>query len=207
MTTPQMMRALVVRSGSTEWDDADRLQGATDMPVSAKGLEHLKGCIGLLEASGGGRLGSIWCGPDEASMMTAELLSQTTGGVVSVSDELREMNLGLWEGMLVSEMVSRFPKACKAWMDDPSLVNPPGGESVLEAQDRLIGAVTSIMERARSGAAVGFVLRPIALGMVRCWMADEPTCQIWCEAQKSSWSKWFSLQARTLGKVGASRAV
>ncbi len=175
------------------------------MPLSARGLEQLKRCLTILDGDGGGRLGSIWCGPDEASTATAELLAHTTGGVVTVSNDLAEMNLGLWEGMLVSEMVSRFPKACKAWMDDPSLVNPPGGESVQDAMDRLTGTATRILERARSGAAVGFVLRPIASGMVRCWMADEPTCNIWCEAQKSAWSRWFNVQPRMLGKVGTAR--
>jgi broad specificity phosphatase PhoE len=202
MAISNTMRVLVVRTGSTEWDDAARLQGATDMPVSKTGVEQVKRCIQILDGS---RLGAIWCGPDEASTRTAELLAQTTGGVVSVSDDLAEMNLGLWEGMLVSEMLSRFPKACKAWMDDPSLVNPPGGESVMEAHDRLTGAVARIIERSRSGAAVGFVLRPIALGMVRCWLADEPTCNIWEEALKSNWSRWFSVQPRTLAKIGSTR--
>ncbi|MGE3107405.1 MAG: histidine phosphatase family protein [Phycisphaerales bacterium] len=195
-------RVLVVRSGPTDWDDAARLQGTTDMPVSRTGIEQVRRCIQILEGS---RLGAVWCGPDEASVQTAELLAHTTGGVVSVADELADMNLGLWEGMLVSELTARFPKACKAWMDDPSLVNPPGGESVTEAYERLTGCVTRILERARAGAAIGFVLRPIALGMVRCWLADEPTCHVWDEAQKSAWSRWFDVRARSLARVGSAR--
>lgn len=195
-------RVCVVRSGQTEWDHSGRLQGGTDVPLCQNALPELKASITELE---GARLGAIHCGPDEASIETAHLLAQTTGGTVTVVDDLAEMNLGLWEGMLVCEMTIRFPRACKAWMDDPSLINPPGGETLLEAQERVTGAVCRILERSRSGASVALVLRPIVLGMVRCWLGEEPTCNIWCEARESQWSRWFDVQPRVLSRPASVR--
>jgi len=189
------IRVLVVRTGQTEWDLAGRIQGATDVPLCPHAIPVLKESLRELE---GARVGSIWCGTDEASVATADLMAQTTGGAVTAVPELGELNLGLWEGMLVSEMTSRFPRACKAWMDDPSLINPPSGETLIEAHERLAAAVGRVLERARSGAAIAFVLRPIALGMVRCWLGDEPTCNIWSEAKESPWSRWFDVQPRAV---------
>jgi len=178
------------------------MQGRTDVPLAASGIEALKESIHELDGS---RLGAIWTGPDEASIATADQIAQTTGGVVTSTPDLAEIDLGLWEGMLVSEMVSRFPRACKAWMDDPSLINPPGGETLAEAHDRLTAGVGRIIDRARSGAAIAFVLRPIAMGMVRCWLAEEPTCNIWGEAKDAAWSRWFDVQARVLTRPASVR--
>lgn len=41
MTKPGTVTLTLVRSGATEWDDAGRLQGATDLPMSESGREAL----------------------------------------------------------------------------------------------------------------------------------------------------------------------
>jgi len=195
-------RVFVVRSGQTEWDHIGRLQGSTDVPLCKQTLPELQACINELA---GTRIGSIHCGPDEASVESADLLAKTTDGTVTVVNDLAEMNLGLWEGMLLAEMTTRFPRACKAWMEDPSLINPPGGETLIEARERITGAACRILDRARSGSSIALVLRPIALGMVRCWLGDEPTCNIWCEAHESQWGRWFDVQPRVLSRPASVR--
>ncbi|HVZ93598.1 MAG TPA: histidine phosphatase family protein, partial [Phycisphaerales bacterium] len=40
------IQVVLVRSGRTEWDDAGRLQGVTDLPLSESGRSALGGQLG-----------------------------------------------------------------------------------------------------------------------------------------------------------------
>src|SRR5688572_29219178 len=100
MAKTQTCRLLLMRTGSTEWDEAGRLQGSVDLPLSAAARQGVNDQIGMLGAA---ELAVVLTGPDEASRETAEIVADQTGCSPKVVDDLREINLGLWEGMLVSE--------------------------------------------------------------------------------------------------------
>ncbi len=169
-------KLLLVRSGSTEWDDAGRMQGATDLPLSPSGREAARAAVEDLSLKA---LGSVCCGPDEASVETGEMLVATTGSKLRRLDELCEIDLGLWEGLLGSDLEDRYPRAGGQWLDDPASVNAPEGEGLAEVSARLIGSIVKSLERAKAGSVTAVVLRPIALGVVRCWLNDRPTTELW----------------------------
>jgi broad specificity phosphatase PhoE len=182
-------RVLVVRAGATEWDEAGRVQGAVDLPLSPTGRANIEELVSTLAPS---RLTAVLCAPDESSVETAGLVAAATGATVPPDPDLGEVHLGLWEGLPLAELESRYPRACRQWMDDPACVNAPDGENLAEAAERIIGTVAKAVEKARSGA-VGVVLRPFALGLVRCWLADAPTCEFWTEVKEAPGIEWFTL--------------
>ena len=55
---------------------------------------------------------------------------------------------------------------------------PPEGEAFGDAQARIFRACAKILRRSR-GDRTAIVLRPIALGFVRCWLADRPASDVW----------------------------
>ncbi len=135
----------------------------------------------------------VLCGSDEASVETANLVAASTGAKVRTVDGLGEVHLSLWEGLRSTDLEERFPSACRQWLDDPAIINAPDGESLLEARARIVGALTRTLERIRAGTTVGVVLRPIALGIVRCWLASCPTCQLWTEVNGAPASEPFEI--------------
>ena len=178
---------LLVRSGATEWDDAVRLQGATDLPLSHAGRQRLVHEVGQF-AGGVGRgidLMSVLHGPDEASRETATLLSRAAGGRRREVADLQAVNLGLWEGLLEAEVQDRHPTAFRQWMEEPESVTPPEGERFDDAMTRLTSAVSRGVARAGK-RTVAVVLRPMAHAMVRAWLLRLPTTDLWQSRENSS---------------------
>jgi probable phosphoglycerate mutase len=202
MAKTQTYRLLLVRTGSTEWDDAGRLQGTVDLPLSVSARQ---GMGGKLDELGSAELSVVLSGPDEASRQTAEALAAKAGCPVRVVDEFQEVNLGLWEGMLVSEFERRYPRVCRQWQEDPASVMAPEGENLEEARDRVLGALMRELERSKKGGAVAAVMRPIVWGVVHCSLRRASTCEFWTGTKEAGWFEWFSVP-RSLGRTAAPAA-
>jgi broad specificity phosphatase PhoE len=187
------IRVLFVRTGETEWEGAGRMTGATDVPLSAAGRTAVKSLAGQLQDV---KLSTIYCAPDDASMATAQEVASSTGGRVKALEDLAEVNLGLWEGMLSKDLEEKCPRAYKQWLDDPSLVQVPEGESLDEARARLVETLVRVLDKVRWGnGAVGVVLRPLAMSLVGCALSDVPTSSLWTMMNAGSAAEW-----RTLGR-------
>jgi probable phosphoglycerate mutase len=202
MAKIQTFRLLLVRAGDTEWDEAGRLQGSVDLPLSGAAQRGLEQEISSLQQA---QLAVVLCGPDEASRMTAEAVAARTGCGVKVVDDLREINLGLWEGMLASEFERRYPRVCRQWLDDPASVMAPEGEGLEEVRERVITALMRELERHRKAGAVGAVLRPLVWGVVNCWLRAASTCEFWAGAKEAERFEWFDVP-RTSGRPQAPAA-
>lgn len=166
---------LTLRSGATEWDAGGRLQGETDLPLSEQGRINVQ--TAALQLGDMPRVGAILTGTDEASVETAQILASKTGGRVRQMKALDEVGLGLWEGLLESELMDRYRKSYAQWREDPTSVTAPEGEPLREAEQRLFTTAARAMERA-DRKAVALVLRPLADAMVRCWLEERPPTDI-----------------------------
>lgn len=159
---PNQLDLLVFRTGRTAWEDAGRIVGSSDLPVSDRSLEVVQNNLARLAAL---RLSLVLSGPDEASTTTATLVEQALGGKRRVLPELREMSLGLWEGLTPTELGDKLPRCYRAWREDPGCLCPPEGETLNDVRDRLLGCLHRVLGRTRAGV-VGIVLRPIAYTLV-----------------------------------------
>lgn len=180
MPTSDTIPLLLVRTGATEWDDARRVQGLTDLPLSSAGSTAVTKDLGeYVEQT----RGSAWSGfdvllhsPDEASRQTAKILNGLVRTKAKAVEDLHPMDMGLWEGLREADLLERHPTAYERWREDPTAVTPPEGESLTYAEDRLLGGLRRSLAR-RSSAAV--VLRPPAFGILRCWLSNRPLTDLW----------------------------
>lgn len=202
MAKTQHCRLLLMRSGATDWDEAGRLQGSVDLPLSAGAHAGLGERVALLGTT---ELAVVLCGPDEASRETAEAIAAQTGCSVKVVDGLREVNMGLWEGMLTSEFEQRYPRVCRQWQEDPASVIAPEGEGWEEVQERVLASLTRELDRYQKVGAVGVVLRPFVWGLVNCRLRSVLTCEFWSGSKDAGWFEWFSVP-KTFGRETAPAA-
>jgi probable phosphoglycerate mutase len=184
---------VLVRSGRTEWDERGRIQGRTDLPLSATGRAeaaatalHLAGTLAGLPKP------LVHAAPDEASIETATLIADRLNVRPRVLDGLQTMDLGLWEGLLESEIEARFPSASRLWSEQPSLVAAPRGEEFEEADLRFRRTVCEILERPPSRTVV-FVSRPLPFAMGCCWLAGRPPRDVWAVLSEPDSIRSFSL--------------
>ena len=190
------IRVLLFRTGETEWDRAGRIAGSADVPLSLAGFETVRSTVAALN---GTRIGAVYCGPDEASQATAKELADHAGAKVKVIDELGEIHLGLWEGLLETELEGKCPRTYKQWIDNPGMVQAPEGESLEEAQSRILAALGRSLKGAKTdNGAVAFVLRPVAMALVGCAVAGCEKRNVWSMSETGPAIEWHTLP-RTFG--------
>lgn len=192
MAKANTTRLLLVRSGRTEWDALGRVQGSADLPLSAAGAADFKAALDRL---GGVTLDRIISAPDEASWQTSSLLTQAAEARKSaVCKDLAEMHLGLWEGLRHEELEARYCRAGRLFLDDPSGVQAPEGEAVEEYAAKVVAALASTLSKAKAGSAVGVVVRPLALGVIRCALNSASLCELWSMVRERPEFEWYQVQ-------------
>ncbi len=92
-----MGRIYFVRHGESEWNVADRICGATDIPLTARGHEQaIETGRRILEL--GIKADMILSSPLVRASETARHISEMTGIPMRIEERLREQNFGHWEG-------------------------------------------------------------------------------------------------------------
>jgi broad specificity phosphatase PhoE len=195
MSTTESIRVLLFRAGQTQWEVAGRIGGSSDVPLAEVGKNHVRSCIEQLH---GVKLSTIYCGPDEASRATAEQLAKACGGKVRVVDDLAEIHLGLWEGIAESELGDRCPKAYRQWLEDPTSVLVPEGETINDVQGRVLEVLARTFEKAKpSSDPIGVVLRPVTLGIVCCALDGSSCKSIWHKTRNGYMPQWKTITRQT----------
>ncbi len=177
MPKPTTFKLLVLRAGRSAWEADGRIVGSSDLPMTEDGRDEITREIDEMPDDG---LSVILAAPDEASQQTARLLRNSSGVKVRTLGGLGEIDLGLWEGVLGTDLEERFPKNYKQWLADPSSVKAPEGESYSDAQDRVLSELARALDKIKSGApSIGVVVRPVAAGILRCFLEHQPTSKLW----------------------------
>lgn len=186
-------RVLLVRSGPTDWDDAGRLQGETDLPLSDCGKEAFAARVAeIARQADDHHVEAVLHGPDECSSQSAHMLAAQLHARSRQVEDFREMDLGLWEGMRESELLEKHPTVYKQWRQDPTSVTPPDGDTLADVELRVLRALRKHLEKAGK-AGVAIVLRPVALGIVRCWLANRPLDEMWDVVNEAPEGEWFTI--------------
>lgn len=122
----------LIRHGRTAWNDAGRMTGRADIPLTEQGRAALTGLRPPDELDG-----AVWhVSPLLRARQTAAILS---GGGVELKIEARliEMDFGAYEGRTLEELRAD-PEAGMAANEARGLdFLPPGGESPRMVRDRL----------------------------------------------------------------------
>lgn len=205
MARADVFRLLLIRSGSTDWDEQNHLAGAADHPLCETGRASFG--VGH-DATGEVDLRCVLCGEDQASEESARLFAGTVGAKVRVYPELGEADLGLWQGLRMDQIKERSPRIYKQWCDDPLSLSPPEGEPLREAQDRLLSALARGMERAAKNSksatpAIAAVLRPVAFGLVRARLIGDSSIACWSKLCDGPEYEWHSITADRLATLRA----
>jgi probable phosphoglycerate mutase len=125
----------LLRHGPTDWNAERRLQGRSDIPLSAAGRQAVRQWR-LPPWAASCRWQSS---PLSRAVETAEILHQEMKAreALSIEPALIEMSYGQWEGRGLAELRREFG-AGMAELEAHGLdFRPPGGESPRDVQDRL----------------------------------------------------------------------
>jgi broad specificity phosphatase PhoE len=145
-----MTRLIVWRHGNTDWNATDRVQGQSDVELNDLGRTQAAESAPLLAAL---RPDAIVSSDLRRARDTAQALAALTGLPVKTDPRLRERHYGRWQGLLISEIVERFPDEFTRWRaGEPD----PGGEvESLDALGKRMGdALREAADAHRGGTVV-----------------------------------------------------
>ncbi|MBV9819820.1 MAG: histidine phosphatase family protein [Solirubrobacterales bacterium] len=135
---------LLARHGETDDNlEPPRFQGFTDTPLNATGRRQ---AADLADAIAARRtpIGSLWSSDLSRARVTAEIVGDRVDLAATLDPRLREGFRGRWEGHLFAEVQRDEPERYAAWRRAGPDFRFPGGESLLEQQQRVSAALSDI---------------------------------------------------------------
>lgn len=141
------MKILLVRHGETDWNVEERIQGWIDVGLNHKGENQAKKTAEKLRNRGPFDLvGS----PLRRAKETAEILrSKLYINNCWFLDEFKELNQGHWNGLKGEWLLEREDSHFLKWIKKPTVIEPPGGESLYDVRNRVSKGLESIRSQAQ----------------------------------------------------------
>ncbi len=139
------MRLILVRHGETESNRAGLVLGQADIELTEHGRWQAEQVARSLESEA---IDVIYSSPLKRALATAEPIARSHGLEVQVEEGLIEMDIGEMEGLTFREVRERYPEFLQIWLGGRVAYEPmPGGERLLDVQERAWGAVERFRER------------------------------------------------------------
>ncbi len=170
-----MLRIVLVRPGSTEYDEQERIQGALDIPLSAQGLAEV---ARITEELRGKEIEMVYASPCQPAEQTARAIAEGLHVKCKRLDRMQNLNYGLWQGMLLSDVHHKQSKVYRQWQEQPENVCPPEGEMLADAQQRVHAAMTKLLKRHKEGMFALVVSEPLAT-LVRHFFKHDELGDLW----------------------------
>lgn len=170
-----MPKLILVASGETDWRLQERLAGDVDLALNETGRKQ---SLAAAQAIAPLMPQVIRCGPEQATHQSAALIAHELAMKFRAVPELREVDLGVWEGLTLDEFNKRFNRVAKQWRLDATSVEPPDGESLPSAEARLLSGLRKVLKRHKT-ETIALVLGPMALAVLRCRLVDGHNDNFW----------------------------
>jgi probable phosphoglycerate mutase len=120
-----------VRHGQTEANQAGRLQGLADAPLTDLGREQARRLAGYFPERAVAR---VLSSPLRRAVETAHAIAEAHAVDVELEPRLIELDYGDWDRIPIDQVPAG---EWRRWRDDPEFA-PPGGESLRTVTERVV---------------------------------------------------------------------
>jgi alpha-ribazole phosphatase len=137
-------RIYLVRHGQVEGHDQPRYNGQTDVGLTDVGLEQYHV---LKERLASKPVSACYTSDLSRCAIGADIVCGQFDIEPVRRSELRELNIGVWEGLTWKEIAQRWPMEWQARLDDLVNYRVPQGENLLDVEARVMPVIGEIVER------------------------------------------------------------
>ncbi len=182
-----MLNILLIRPGSTDFDDQGRITGILDVPLNEHGAQQV---ARIIDELAGAEINAIYASPCQSSEQTAEALGKKRDLRVKLLDGLKNLDHGLWHGKLIEEVKQKQPKVYRQWQERPETVCPPQGESLQSARERVEAVLAKVTKKHKDGVIALVVPEPLA-SLIRAALGHRELGDLWkVECQCGGWEQY-----------------
>ena len=129
------VRILLARHGETVFNVEGRWQGQSDSPLTERGLAQARE---LARALADEPIAAVYSSDLGRAVDTAAEVARLHQLTVTTDPRLREIDTGAWTGKGRAEISVEFPGGLEAWATRPTGMRLPDGETLAEAQRRVL---------------------------------------------------------------------
>ncbi len=137
------MNLTLIRHGETDWNKARRIQGHIDIGLNIFGLQQAHSCSKHLANED---FDKVFSSPLSRAYKTAEIISSKKKYTVSLHDDLQEINMGKWQGLVWSEIRRIHADLYTEFERVGDFSKVYKGESFQELQDRAVNFLNYLVE-------------------------------------------------------------
>jgi broad specificity phosphatase PhoE len=192
-----MVKIILIRPGSTDFDQQRRIQGTLDVPLNEEGNAEVARLIEALRPMGLEALYAPGCQP---ALATAKAIAAALGLRLRKLERMQNLDHGLWQGMLIDEVRLRQPKVYRQWQEIPQCICPPGGEMLDHAAGRVRAAMSKLLKRHKDGV-IGLVIPEPLASLVRCLLNHAELGDLW--KATSEHGRWEVIEVRPEAPVSS----
>ena len=139
-----MTKIYYVRHGQSTYNAEKRYAGSTDVPLSELGLEQAQIAAGILEDYA---IDHLICSPMLRTRQTAEVINQRLQLPIEIVEDLRELNVGVFETLTRAEIEEKYPERWQQSRHNDYFKVSHGGESGFDVQQRVFPALDQLIEK------------------------------------------------------------
>ncbi|MHC4398588.1 MAG: histidine phosphatase family protein [Planctomycetota bacterium] len=154
-----MVKIILIRPGSTDYDRQGRIQGTLDVPLNEQGSAEV---TRLIEDLRDVKLEAVYAPAGQPALATAEAIAEAFDVKCRKLDRMHNLDHGLWQGMLIDDVRLRQPKVYRQWQERPQCICPPEGEMLDHAAQRVRTAMSKLLKRHKNGVIGLVVPEPLA---------------------------------------------
>lgn len=180
-----MLQVVLIRPGSTEYDQQGRIQGTLNIPLSDEGHREVISTVKEISDQPW-KMETIYTTSCQAAIETAKLIAKTLEIKYKKLDKLKNLNHGLWQGMLIEDVKTKHPKVYRQWQEQPEKVCPPQGETVGSAKERTRLAISKLLRKHKEGV-VGVVAPEPLASLVRHVLRHDVLADLWKRPNHNRW--------------------
>ena len=137
-------RIHLLRHGEVQGAGVRRYNGHADVPLSERGITQYHG---LKERFSGAKITACYTSDLCRCVVGAQILAPGLGVTPVLERDLRELNIGVWEGMTWEAIKERYPDEWQARLADIVNYRVPEGENLVDLQARLMPVINRIVAR------------------------------------------------------------
>jgi probable phosphoglycerate mutase len=166
---------VLVRHGQTDWNSEGRYQGQAGPGLNDAGREQARSTARELASM---HINALYTSDLRRALETAHIIADTLDVSLRTDPRLREINQGVWQGMLFADIQARYGEDLRRFRHNPVENSPPGGETVAQLAHRVTAALDDIAAHHPEGHVV-VVTHKLPIALIRCMATGRPPEEVW----------------------------
>lgn len=168
-----MARLYLFRHGETEWNREHRFQGRGDADLTQKGVADLRSIAKHIQDVA---FDYVYCSTLGRARKSLDILAPRSARDIVYDDRLREIGLGVLEGMRYDQLEPPYDTLYEAFLRNPPAFQAEGAESFGEVRDRVYSFIDELDNSAES---ILVMAHGVVLKMFLAFLRDRDLEHLW----------------------------